>query len=148
MVTTSRKESNVVNKAIGDIIANLAANPLAEGEQLNLAGYSYGSVVQAHAALGLADNGQIINNLILIGSPISSDSELFQELSGHKNIGNVIRVDIDGDFLSDPKGMEFLKGVFQNLGIDGAHFDLARPGIEADKRIQETTNDLKKRGVN
>jgi hypothetical protein len=84
----------------------------------------------------------------LIGSPISSNSELYQDLSGHKNIGNVIRVDIDGDFLSDPKGMEVLKGVFQNLGIDGAHFDLARPGKEADKRIQGATDDLKKKGVN
>jgi RHS repeat-associated protein len=55
MVTTSRKQSKIVDKAIGDISANLTANPLEEGEQLNLAGYSYGSVVQAHAALGLAD---------------------------------------------------------------------------------------------
>ncbi len=52
-------------------------------------------------------------------------------------------------YLTTPRrGMEFLRGVFQNLGIDGAHFDLARPGAEADKRIQETTDDLKKQGVN
>lgn len=134
----------MVNKAISDIQSNLADNPLAEGEQLNFAGYSYGSVLQAHAALGLADQGQKIDNLILIGSPISSDSELYNELTNNENIGNVIRVDIDNDFFSDPEGMKFLRGVFQNLGIDGAHFDLARPEKEADKRIQETTDDLKK----
>ena len=138
----------MVNKAISDIQSNLADNPLAEGEQLNFACYSYGSVLQAHAALGLADQGQKIDNLILIGSPISSDSELYNELTNNENIGNVIRVDIDNDFFSDPEGMKFLRGVFQNLGIDGAHFDLARPEKEADKRIQETTDDLKKRVVN
>ena len=30
----------------------------------------------------------------------------------------------------------------------GAHFDLARPEAKADKKIQETTDDLKKKGVN
>jgi RHS repeat-associated protein len=148
MVETYRKNDKMVNKAISDISSNISANPLGKDEQLNLAGYSYGSVVQAHAALGLADKGQKINNLILIGSPISSDSDLFKEISNHSNIGNVIRVDIQGDFLSDPKGLDFLKGVFQNLGIEGAHFDLARPGAKADKKIQETTDDLKKKGVN
>lgn len=148
MTRTFRRQDDMIDKAISDIETNLADNPLAEGEQLNLAGYSYGSVLQAHAALGLADKGQKIDNLILIGSPISSDSDLFGELSNHDNIGNVIRVDIDEDYFSDPEGMDFIKGIFQNLGIDGAHFDLARPGKEADKRIQEETDNLKKRGVN
>ncbi|MEM9297511.1 MAG: RHS repeat-associated core domain-containing protein [Bacteroidota bacterium] len=148
MTRTFRRQDDMIDKAISDIETNLADNPLAEGEQLNLAGYSYGSVLQAHAALGLADKGQKIDNLILIGSPISSDSDLFGELSNHDNIGNVIRVDIDEDYFSDPEGMDFIKGIFQNLGIDGAHFDLARPGKEADKKIQEETDNLKKRGVN
>lgn len=148
MVQSDRKQDKMIDKAVSDMQTNLAENPLAKGEQLNIAGYSYGSVLQAHAALGLADGGQKIDNLILIGSPISSDSDLFKELSNNENIGNVIRVDIDGDFFSDPEGMDFLRGVFQNLGIDGAHFDLARPGAEADKKIQEKTDDLKKQGVN
>jgi pimeloyl-ACP methyl ester carboxylesterase len=148
IVKTRRLKDKMVSKAVADINQNLEDNPLAEGEQLNLAGYSYGSVVQAHAALSLADQGKKIDNLILIGSPISSDSDLYSELSNHENIGNVIRVDIDEDFLSDPQGMDFLRGVLQNLGIDGAHFDMARPGKEADKKIKKTTDDLKKEGVN
>jgi pimeloyl-ACP methyl ester carboxylesterase len=148
MVSSYRKKDDMITKAVNDINQNLKDNPLAEGEQLNLAGYSYGSVVQAHAALELADQGKKINNLILIGSPISTDSDLYKELSNHENIGNVIRVNIDKDFLSDSKGMDFLKGVLQNLGIDGAHFDMARPGKDADKKIKKTTDDLKKAGVN
>lgn len=44
--------------------------------QLNLAGYSYGSVLLANVALVPSDDGIIIDNLVLIGSPISDKSEL------------------------------------------------------------------------
>lgn len=147
MLRTTRKQDKMINKAVSQIQSNLADNPLTEGEQLNLAGYSYGSVLQAHTALELAEQGQKIDNLILIGSPIASDSELYKGLMNNENIGNVIRIDIEGDLFSDPEGMDYVFGVLQNLGIDGSHFDLARPGKEADKRIQEATDNLRKQGV-
>ncbi|MEM8939615.1 MAG: hypothetical protein AAGC64_09755 [Bacteroidota bacterium] len=75
---------------------------------------------------------------------LTSYSNLFNDLSNHENIGNVIRVDIEGNLFSDPEGIDFVRGILQNLGIEGAHFDLARPGAEADKRIQKTTDNLKK----
>lgn len=149
-----------IDKAVNDIKDDLSNNPLAVGEQLNLAGYSYGSVLQAHAALKLANGGTYIDNLILVGSPISSKSKLFNQLQKNENIGKVIRIDIENDLLSDPNDIyEFIKGgVSQNRDPnntgEGPHFDLARPGEgEGDnndtyKRIRQAVVDyLKKRGV-
>ena len=139
-------QNEVVDDAVGQVQANLAANPLADGEQLNLGGYSYGSVLQAQTALKLANDGTFVDNLILIGSPVSSDSDLYKQLSENENIGNIIRVDIEGDLLSDPQGiMDYIRGGVQNVGDGGPHFDLARPGT--DKAIQVVTDWLKKQGV-
>ena len=76
--------NKMIEKAINQIIDDITKNPLKEGEQLNLTGYSYGSVLQAQVALKLADKGYKINNLILVGSPISTDSELYKELTNNK----------------------------------------------------------------
>ena len=138
--------STIVAQAYKD---NIKTNPLGEGEQLNMVGYSYGSVMQAQAAQKLAKNGVAIDNLVLVGSPISSDSELYKQLSANKNIKNIIRIDIEGDKLSNPKSFsEFVKGGFQNMDVEnGPHFDLARPGTKTDQRIQEAVNMIKRQGV-
>ena len=139
----------MVTKAVNEIIADLTKNPLAEGEQLNLTGYSYGSVLQAHVALGLTAKGYKVDNLVLVGSPISSNSELFKKL---QSVTNVIREDIKGDKLSDESGgTNMFTGAIQNLDPngtgEGAHFDLARPGAAADKHIDNTVKDIKAKGV-
>jgi len=148
-----------IDNAVGQIQQNLAANPLAEGEQFNLAGYSYGSVVQAHAALRLANSGQKIDNLILVGSPISEKSALYKQLQKNKNIGNILRIDIEKDKLSNPQDiLDFIQGGVQNRDPnntgEGPHFDLARPGQgEGDnndtyKRIQQVVVEwLRQQGV-
>ncbi|MEM6737354.1 MAG: RHS repeat-associated core domain-containing protein, partial [Bacteroidota bacterium] len=144
-----------IDNAVSQIRQNLTYNPLAEGEQFNLAGYSYGSVLQAQAALQLANDGQYIDNLILIGSPIADDSDLFDQLSNNENIGNVLRVDIEGDLLSNPQDIwEYLGGARQNgpelfggQGDNGPHFDLARPGAEIDILQQVVADWLKQQGV-
>jgi hypothetical protein len=58
----------------------------------NMIGYSYGSGVAAQDALDHADLGGRVDNIVLIGSPISS--ELLRELMDHPNIGRVIVVDL------------------------------------------------------
>lgn len=142
------QEHNAIDRAVDQIKTNLDENALEEGEQFNLAGYSYGSVLQAQAALRLANDGQYIDNLILIGSPISDDSKLMRQLKGNKNIGNVLRVDIEGDLLSNPEDiLEFIQGGFQNSSDDGAHFDLARPGEEANSLMQTVIQWLQQQGV-
>ncbi|MFZ7154347.1 MAG: alpha/beta hydrolase [Bacteroidota bacterium] len=154
-VQLKRRDHKQIEKAVNDIMADLAANPLKEGEQLNLAGYSYGSVLQAHVALRLADKGIKVDNLVLIGSPISDKSELYNALITNKNIGKVIREDIQGDKLSNPQtSQDFKNGIEQSaptmvggMGDAAPHFDLARPGAAADKKIGELGDKLKKEGV-
>lgn len=130
---------------------HLKDNPLAEGEQMNMIGYSFGSVMSAQVALRLAEKGQVIDNLVLIGSPISDKSNLYKELKENKNIKNVIRYDIPGDYLSNPQDIyDWIKGAKQNRGKDDAnhhHFDLARPGSDADKAIQVVIEWLRQQGV-
>jgi len=139
-------QNEVINDAVGQIRSNLVANPLADGEQLNLGGYSYGAVVQAQAALKLANEGTFVDNLILVGSNISDKSDLYKQLLNNENIGQVIRFDIEGDMLSNPQSMmDFIRGGLQNSGDDGPHFNLARPGT--DKAIQAVTDWLKQQGV-
>ena len=142
------RQHSAIDRAVEQIQGNLADSPLEEGEQFNLAGYSYGSVLQAQVALRLANDGQYIDNLILIGSPISDKSKLFKQLQNNENIGNVIRVDIEGDLLSNPQDVwEFIKGGKQNSSDDGPHFDLARPGEEANSLIQTVIQLLQQQGV-
>jgi RHS repeat-associated protein len=138
--------NSMINSTVKLYKQQLADNPLKEGEQFNLAGYSYGSVLQAQAALKLANDGVVVDNLVLIGSPISDDSKLYQQLSGNKNIKNIIRIDIPTDKLSNPESlMEFIQGGWQNRNDSGPHFDLARPGT--DKAIQQAVDQIKKDGV-
>jgi RHS repeat-associated protein len=73
--------TNVVDAAM--------AASTAEGGR-NLVGYSYGSVVAAHAALDLAARGETIDNLVLIGTPIAADSELYRALLETGAIRHVI----------------------------------------------------------
>ena len=72
-----------------------------DGGQRNIVGYSYGSVMGAHAALNLANAGVYVDNVGLVGSPISTDSNLYKALTSNKNIGNVARFDIPGDPFSN-----------------------------------------------
>ncbi|MDC8100615.1 hypothetical protein [Chryseobacterium rhizosphaerae] len=51
------REDKQYQRALKGIMNDLKKNPLKEGEQLNLTGYSYGSVLQEHLAIGLADKG-------------------------------------------------------------------------------------------
>lgn len=89
----------------------------------------------------------------MIGSPISDNSSLYKELSSNDNIKNIVRIDIEGDLLSNPKDVEeFLQGIYQNSpageGDAAPHFNLARPGEATDQRIKEMVVELLKRGVN
>lgn len=152
-------QDDQIDNAVDQIQENVKANPLADGEQFNLAGYSYGSVLQAHVALRLANSGQKIDNLILVGSPISEKSGLYRQLMNNKNIGKIHRIDIEKDLLSNPKDiLEFIQGGRQNADPnntgEGPHFDFARPGQgEGDnndtyKRLQQIVVEwLKQQGV-
>jgi RHS repeat-associated protein len=143
-------QNETIDKTVSYYQNELKNNPLDQAEQFNLAGYSYGSVLQAQVALKLANGGQVIDNLILIGSPISDNSELFKQLKDNKNIKNIIRYDIPGDELSNPKDqLAFLNAVKDEIreGDSAHHLDLARPGAAVDHLIQTVITWLMQQGV-
>jgi len=141
------------------------AGPRERGErQLNMMGYSYGSVLVAHSALIMCDNGMTVDNLILVGAPIPTNSQLYVALTTSARIRRVIRHDIPGDDLSNPTDWlaadnfpALITGALQNLDDTGPHFDLARPddpatpdvdeGAQADARIRRLARRLYAAGV-
>lgn len=118
-----------------------------------MAGYSYGAVLQAHATVELIKKGYKVDNLILIASPTMDNSDLMKTLQQYQKegkLGQIIRKDIEGDDLSNPKSeKQYLNGIKQGAveGDDAHHFDMARPGAEADKKIEQTGKELKEQGV-
>ena len=55
--------------------------------QFNLIGYSWGTVIAAQQAISMADQGQTVDNLVLIGAPINQS--LVDRLAETDGIGNV-----------------------------------------------------------
>ncbi|MCJ0764520.1 hypothetical protein [Variovorax terrae] len=67
--------------------------PQVGGSQFNLLGYSYGSNVAAQVAVTYARGGTTVDNLVLIGSPISAD--YLKTLQAETNIKNVVIVNLN-----------------------------------------------------
>lgn len=102
------KTDTMVDKAVDQIVADFHKRPLTPADKLVLIGYSYGSVVQSHVALKLHRMGYRVANLVLVGSPIPSNSQLYQALT---KITQVERVNIPGDKLSNPtSAMQYFEG--------------------------------------
>lgn len=105
--------------AIDDIITDLKNNPLEDGEQFNLSGYSYGSVLMAQASIKMLNDGQIdhIDNLILIGTPINRESPLGQQLAKLEEEGKIGKVhyenakDDQAEDLASKTGIPKLKSI-------------------------------------
>src|SRR5713226_2593420 len=72
-----------------DLVGQVRAAPInvPAGEQLNMIGYSAGAALSAQAALVAAQNGQVVNNLVLIGAPITPS--LLNAVRSEPNIANV-----------------------------------------------------------
>jgi hypothetical protein len=62
------------------------------GEQYNLGGYSNGAVMAAGQAFAIAENGGVVDHLVLIGAPINAD--LYEAVRHHPNIRRVITIDL------------------------------------------------------
>lgn len=156
-------DNTLLNVKAGVERVKVASTNLPDGDQLNLIGYSFGSVYVAQVAQLAAEEGVTIDNLVLIGSPTSDDSELMDVLNKLQeagSIGQIIRHDIDGDLLSNPSSnSEFAEGGLQTLRLGDAapHFDLARPDDPstldvneqnvADDAIRELAKSLRAQGV-
>jgi RHS repeat-associated protein len=121
-----KHQTGVVNQAVR--VLNSAMNKVTRSEidaikktydrsdgQYNLAGYSLGGVRAAQAALEMANEGKVIDNLVLIATPIDKESDLYKSITSNKNIKNVISIDIEGDFLSNEKGNVEVIKFFKNI---------------------------------
>ena len=138
-----------ITNAVNDIKADLKKNPLAKGEQFNLSGYSTGSVIMAQAALKLANEGYKIDNLVLIGTSISENSQLWKDLKSNPNIKNIIKKDIEGDEVSKVNKGVSLSTVLYNFITQGdkhIHFKYAF-GKNAKKESEKLGKELKNKGV-
>jgi hypothetical protein len=124
---------------------------LPKGEQLNLIGYSHGSIVAAQTALAVAAGGQRVDNLVLIGAPINQD--LLDTLKSNKNIGNVhvINMTDKGDpiyaGMSDKEIVNSV-GTLIKQQIEGTgHFYYAPETEEGNARRGELAKEIKKMGL-
>ncbi len=120
-------------------------------KQFNLIGYSYGSLIAAQLAVKYARHGSIVNNLVLIGSPISE--HFLNIVKGTKTIKKVIVINLDKH--GDPiyAGMETSELVsnsvklFLQMQESKGHFYYAKEGVVGDKRRKELAEKLYKSGL-
>lgn len=147
-----------VTEAVSKIEDDLQSNPLKNGEQFNLTGYSMGSVVVAQSALILADKGQRIDNLVLIGSTIDPKSSLGQALSeyqGNGKIGKVIYLNTTSDEVlgAASKGVSFaaILKIMQDVFLNptSAHLKIAgdKNNQNSNAERNRMAQELSKEGV-
>ena len=91
----------------------------------------------------LAKEGQVIDNLVLIGTTIPTDSELYYALLENENVRNVIRIDIEGDNVDE--GIKALPS-FMIQGDNHPHFKCA---LHTDSKdcTKELACNLQEQGV-
>ena len=169
MVTYAKDDLKIVDrldwrieKSVKDINEYLKQNPNSntDNKQLNLAGYSMGSVLMAQTALKLADAGTVVDNLILIGSTIAPDSELGKTLEKYKKEGkikNITYTNTTGDEVvqAASKGlkigavMKIIKTIMMGNKEGSKHLVLAgdKDDKEANNERQRIAKELAAEGV-
>ena len=133
--------------------ANAQTVSVPAGEQLNFVGYSWGAAMSAQAALSVAASGQRVDNVVLIGAPITSG--LLDALRTNPNIGAVHTIDLTAQ--GDPiyAGMSeaelassILRLGYQYLSAEATgHFYYAGEGSVGDQRRQDLASELAARGL-
>jgi RHS repeat-associated protein len=124
---------------------------LAEDEQLNLVGYSWGSIVAAQRANAAANNGQTIDNLVLIGAPINQD--LLDAVQSNENILNVhvINLQAQGDpifaGMSDFRLAVTSPLLIYQMATDSGHFHYAPDTAVGASRRRNLAKKLRSLGL-
>ncbi|PAU60835.1 hypothetical protein BZL42_09690 [Pseudomonas indica] len=131
--------------------------PLPVYGQFNLIGYSWGSLVAAQMALYYADQGQKVDHLVLVGSPISA--EMLAEVRKHPRIKNVIVINLDTQGDKIYAGMPYLEllstvpdlvtqmGSSQINESGAGHFYYGSSGFEGSLRRQALARSLYAQGL-
>jgi len=119
--------------------------------QLNLIGYSYGSLVAAQVAMTHIKKGGTVDNLVLIGSPISSN--LLKSLQDNKGIKNIIVKDLSnhGDpiyaGMSASRLIAVTPKVAGQMSSGSSHFYYAPNNNEGGLRRRELAKSLYQEGL-
>ncbi len=122
-----------------------------EGQQLNLVGYSHGSIVVAQTALALASGGQRVDNVVLVGAPINRS--LLDALQRQQNIGAVHVVDLAqyGDpiyaGMSDAEIVKSVPTLVRQMSEGRGHFHYAPATREGDDRRTKLATEIKGMGL-
>jgi RHS repeat-associated protein len=110
-------------------------------EQTNYIGYSYGALLAAHTAMHYASQGNIIDNVVLVGAPI--DASFLRALENHTNINNVIVINLreHGDpiyaGMSEFELLRSIPNLASDVGTDRGHFYYSQ--MNAEGRIRRAT---------
>jgi RHS repeat-associated protein len=95
-------------------------------EQTNYIGYSYGGLLAAQTEIHYANQGNVIDNMILIGAPI--DRSFLDLLNSNVNINNVVVINLThyGDpifaGMSDLDLLAAIPNLVSDVGTDRGHF--------------------------
>ena len=125
MIGSNRNQGNSgvdwrITQSQEQILSSLREDPLGPNETLTLMGGSGGSVVIAQTALKMANEGTVVDNLILLASPIPMDSRLFDAISSHDNIKRVFYIELEGDDITgiagEPGSLHSLVSEMMRLG--------------------------------
>lgn len=120
-------------------------------EQFNLIGYSYGSIIAAQLAAKYSRGGTIVNNLVLIGSPISN--KFLSQLKSNRLINKVTVIDLDeqGDpIYAGMKAHELITStpkLFLQMNESSGHFYYAEKGTIGDNRRNTLAKELYEMGL-
>jgi pimeloyl-ACP methyl ester carboxylesterase len=123
------------------------------GEQFNLIGYSYGSLLAAQTANFYANTGVVVDNLVLVASPI--DGDFLAKLKSSPNIKKVTVLNIKGDDIyAGMTQAELLNPkLLQKLGSDmlankgQGHFYFGHPVSDLPARLKALANHLVSLGI-
>ena len=114
----------LVKNAVDDISMDLAKHPLEEGEKFNLVGTSMGSITTAQTAITLLEEGVVghIDNLMLVGSPIDKNSELYKKLEDLQKSGKIGKIHYDkyvleGDLVTGVAGTNKAETVLKGIRV-------------------------------
>jgi len=150
---TDRNDLAYARSLAGDPGMRAAARQAraSSGGPYNLGGYSNGGVMAAAQAFAVAENGGVVDHLVLIGAPINAD--LYEALRRHRNIRRLIVIDLrrEGDPVRSGMSDGEIRRAVPDLGRQfppkSGHFSLSGTDRTSDGARDALARRLAREGV-